>query len=144
MLRDEQGQWIDKEDQLQDLANDFYKKLFTDTHISRDWFQSEITYPNLDTDMLSQIAAPINNEEVKRALFNMNPWKAPGPDGFPAGFYQKSWEIVGETVCDFVKRVWQQPNVIADVNQTDISLIPKVPHLEYITQFRPISLCNTN
>ncbi|WJX64016.1 hypothetical protein P8452_48843 [Trifolium repens] len=65
MLKDEQGQWIDKEDQLQDLANEFYKKLFTDTQISREWFQTEITYPDLDTEMLNTLAAPISNEEIK-------------------------------------------------------------------------------
>jgi hypothetical protein len=74
----------------------------------------------------------------------MQPWKAPGPDGFPAGFYQKSWDIVGNTVCNFVAQVWKDPSRIAEVNQTDICLIPKVPHPEYVHQFRPISLCNTN
>jgi hypothetical protein len=64
--------------------------------------------------------------------------------GWLAGFYQKSWEIFGETVCDFVKKVWQMPSEIANVNQTDICLIPKIPHPEYVKQFRPISLCNTN
>ncbi|WJX55356.1 Protein DETOXIFICATION 41 [Trifolium repens] len=73
----------------------------------------------------------------------MNPWKAPGPDGFQAGFYQQSWDIVGPSVCDFVQKVWRMPSTIAMVNQTDICLIPKVDHPELVTQFRPISLCNT-
>lgn len=28
-------------------------------------------------------------EEIREVIFNMNPWKAPGPNGFPAIFYQK-------------------------------------------------------
>jgi hypothetical protein len=73
----------------------------------------------------------------------MSPWKAPGPDGFPAGFYQKSWETVGSTVCDFVRNVWTKPSNISMVNQTDICLIPKIDQPEFVSQFRPISLCNT-
>jgi hypothetical protein len=33
-------------------------------------------------------------EEVKKAVFNMEHNKAPGPDGFPAEFYQVFWEII--------------------------------------------------
>ncbi|MCH86993.1 putative ribonuclease H protein [Trifolium medium] len=93
---------------------------------------------------MDRLAAPIDKDEVRRAVFNMNPWKAAGPDGYPAGFYQKSWEIVGETVCDFVVNAWSRPSIIEEVNQTDICLIPKVAQPEYIMQFPPISLCNTN
>jgi hypothetical protein len=73
----------------------------------------------------------------------MNPWKAPSPDRFPTGFFQKSWNIVGQQVCNFVHAVWLNPGKISEVNQTDICLIPKIQHPEYISQFRPISLCNT-
>lgn len=38
---------------------------------------------------------PIDPKEVKAALFQMNPDKSLGPDGFNLGFYQKFWDIVG-------------------------------------------------
>jgi hypothetical protein len=38
--------------------------------------------------MLQNLMALVENEEIKHALFKMNPWKAPGPDGFPTGFIQ--------------------------------------------------------
>jgi hypothetical protein len=74
----------------------------------------------------------------------MHPWKAPGPDGFPACFYQKAWDIVGGTMWNFVDKVWKNPSVISEVNHTDICLIPKVTQPDHVKQFRPISLCNTN
>lgn len=33
--------------------------------------------------------------EVKAALFQVSPFKAPGSDGLPTLFFQKSWHIVG-------------------------------------------------
>lgn len=46
-------------------------------------------------------------------------------------------------MCDFVKQVWANPSCIAEVNQTDICLIPKVNQPQIVAQFHPISLCNT-
>jgi hypothetical protein len=135
---------VDNVEQLQGMVTEFYIKLFSDNQLNRDWFQTKITYPELDAEMINKLKNTCTEDEVRRAVFSMQPWKAPGPDGFPAGFYQKSWDIVGNTVCNFVAQVWKDPSRIAEVNQTDICLIPKVPHPEYVHQFRPISLCNTN
>ncbi|MCH81648.1 putative ribonuclease H protein, partial [Trifolium medium] len=109
-----------------------------------EWDPTPISYPALEENIMSDLAAPHNNDEIKHAVFSMSPWKAPGPDGFPAGFYQKSWDIVGRSVCDFVRKVWTTPSEIGVVNKTDICLIPKVQHPESVVQFRPISLCNMN
>jgi len=40
------------------------------------------------------LAAPLQHEEIKKALFDMKPWKTPGLDGFPVGFFQNAWSIV--------------------------------------------------
>ncbi|XP_059436330.1 uncharacterized protein LOC132169290 [Corylus avellana] len=47
-------------------------------------------------EMNSQLLAPFMNMEVKMALDQMDPMKAPGPDGFTAKFYQQNWETVKE------------------------------------------------
>ena len=38
-------------------------------------------------EMNELLVAPYKEEEVKTALFQMFPTKAPGPDGFPAHFF---------------------------------------------------------
>ena len=40
------------------------------------------------------LTAPYSEEEVRKAVFLMEHNKAPGPDGFPAEFYQKFWEVI--------------------------------------------------
>lgn len=73
----------------------------------------------------------------------MKPWKAPGPDGFPVGFYQKSWDVVCRDLCDFVRKAWHNPSILADINNIDIWLIQKVDYHKRIEQFRLICLYNT-
>lgn len=41
---------------------------------------------------------PVEQQEVKNALFHMHPDKSPGPDGMSPGFYQKYWSIVGSDI----------------------------------------------
>ncbi|CAL5189311.1 unnamed protein product [Lathyrus oleraceus] len=105
MLTNEEGAWIKDVEQLHAMVNDYYKDIFVERRIMRNWWQTDVTFPELDRETKGRLAAPISNEEVRKATFNMNPGKEPGPDGFPAGFYQKSRGIVGSTVCEFAKQV---------------------------------------
>lgn len=42
--------------------------------------------PNLIEDDIERLEWHVTDEEIKRALFDMKPWKALGPNEFPAGF----------------------------------------------------------
>ena len=72
----------------------------------------------------------------------MFPTKAPGPDGFPAHFYQRHWDICGEEVTRAVLRIVRGEESAGCVNDTVLVLIPKVLNPTQLSQFRPISLCN--
>jgi hypothetical protein len=72
----------------------------------------------------------------------MFPLKALGPDGYPAQFFQKHWDLCGGEVTNAVLRIQKGEESPEGINKTFILLIPKVVSPEELGQFRPISLCN--
>jgi hypothetical protein len=72
----------------------------------------------------------------------MPPLKSPGPDGFPACFYQHNWGTVHHEVCAAILHFLNSGSMDARINTTHIALIPKVASPSSVTEFRPISLCN--
>ena len=85
--------------------------------------------------------------EVRKALKQMHPLKAPGPDGMnPLGmnplFYQHFWPTVGDCVTKCVLDFLNLGIIPPKFNETHITLIPKVKNPKKIIEYRPISLSN--
>ena len=95
----------------------------------------------MTTAMRVELSRP-TVEEVKAALFQMGPTKAPGPDGMNALFYQKFWHIVGNDVSSAVLEFLNFGIMIPEINYTHLVLIPKIKSPEKMTNFRLFSLCN--
>lgn len=76
------------------------------------------------------------------AIFSLNNNKAPGPDGYTAEFFKKSWEIVGSDVIEAVLSFFAAGKMLRDINTTSVTLVPKVSNALKVTDFRPISYCN--
>ncbi|KAL5763033.1 hypothetical protein ACOSP7_019297 [Xanthoceras sorbifolium] len=87
---------------------------------------------------------PFVADKVCRALFEMTPSKAPGLDGFNAGFFQKFWPTVGKNVTDTCLSILNDRGSMRDLNHTLIVLILKVDRAVKLGDFRPISLCNVS
>uniref|UniRef100_A0A803Q0L9 Reverse transcriptase domain-containing protein n=1 Tax=Cannabis sativa TaxID=3483 RepID=A0A803Q0L9_CANSA len=81
--------------------------------------------------------------EVKKALFQMGPDKAPGIDGFNNQFYQKNWSVVGKDITEVVLSVLNNLTDISQFNTTLVTLIPKVRKPVSLKDYHPISLCTT-
>ena len=92
--------------------------------------------------MNEELQQPFTEEEITTTLSHMCPTKAPRPDGLPAVFFQKHWEIVCEGVITTCLHVLNKKCIITPLNHTYISLIPKVEKPRTVTEYIPISLCN--
>ena len=90
----------------------------------------------------TRLMARWTSEEIERALFQMGPTKAPGPDGLPALFYHRHWSLVKDEVCAAIRDFLSGRMMPEGFNDTVIMMIPKVCSPEMLTHFRPISLCN--
>jgi hypothetical protein len=136
------GQATENVHEMQAMTADFYKQLYTSEGVQgMDQVLQHV--PRKVTPAMNEIlTAPYAADEVKNALFQMFPLKAPGPDGYPAFFFQKHWDICGSDVTKAVLSIVQGSESAECINDTILVLIPKVKNPTLLSQFRPISLCN--
>jgi hypothetical protein len=92
--------------------------------------------------MNADLIKEYSNEEIKTTLFQMGPMKAPGPDGFPALFYQNHWNFLETDLCHAIRSFLHGGSLPEGFCDSIIVMIPKVTNPEHLKNFRPISLCN--
>ncbi|KAA3475771.1 reverse transcriptase like protein [Gossypium australe] len=135
------GAWITELKDLKNMVVDYFQKLFTP---EREMRPNTIRggFPELLEREKEALSRDFTIEDIRSALFQMHPNKAPGPDGFHALFFQRFWDTVREAVCGFLLPILNGDASPEEVNGTLITLIPKTEDPQNLTQFRPISLCN--
>ena len=92
--------------------------------------------------MNERLDMPYTAEEVRTALFQMAPSKAPGVDGFTTGFFQRHWSLLKDDIVPSVLDFLNGGVLPKGMNDTSITLIPKVRHPHRIAQYHPISSCS--
>ncbi|XP_060965138.1 uncharacterized protein LOC133034129 [Cannabis sativa] len=97
---------------------------------------------NIDENQNNILLQPISSDEVRHALFQMHPDKAPGPDGMGPGFFQKHWDIVGPDIVNMVTDFFASGVIPIDLNITNLVLVPKKKNFVSMSDLRPIALCN--
>ncbi|KAL5555957.1 hypothetical protein UlMin_038193 [Ulmus minor] len=98
--------------------------------------------PKVSPTMNEQLDGRFVAEDVRAAIFHMAPSKSPGADGMSALFYQNYWSIVRDEVTIACLGFLNEGLDLGSINETLITLLPKVKCPTQITEFRPISLCN--
>lgn len=98
-------------------------------------------FPVLPESDAAQMTKDVDANEIKSALFDMKPLKAPATDGIHAIFYQSQWQHVHTQLLSYIQSMWSGYQLDTSFNKTLLALIPKVATPSLISEFRPISLC---
>jgi len=133
------GQVTKNVQEMRDIPNSFYRELYTSEGTSNMDAMLNTIPTKVTAAMNSSLLAAFSEKEVKEALFQMFPTKSPGPDGFPAHFFQRHWDLCGTEVTSIVLRILRGEDEATSINDTFIVLIPKAADPEELGQFRPIS-----
>ncbi|CAA7058695.1 unnamed protein product [Microthlaspi erraticum] len=142
ILEDCNGNSVYEEDKIVNVVTSYYQDLFITRSLNCTHTVNQAIQPCISEEVNKKLIAEPSPSEIKAALFSINPDKAPGPDGFSAGFFQSNWLVMGPKITEEVKEIFEAGVIPKSLNHTHVRLIPKTPSPKAITEYRPIALCN--
>jgi len=141
-LIDANGAHLKDLTEIREAAPEYYNELFSQDSY---WnvFPKLVVKRKLTPEARKWLIRPVTKEEVKQAVFQLNAEKAPGFDGFTAGFFQKNWSLVGEETTEAIISFFTSGRLIQELNHTCIASVPKSLDAIHLNDFRLIFCCNT-
>ncbi|KAJ6897722.1 hypothetical protein NC652_024515 [Populus alba x Populus x berolinensis] len=141
MMQDESGHIITDEQEIGQLATTYYQQILSAPPLP---WTKDITnlYPTTISETSTHTAnLSISNDDIKNALFSIPDSKSPGPDGYNALFFKKSWPIIGADFIAAVRYFFTSNSLPRCVNATRVALVPKIENPACLNDYRPISCC---
>ncbi|XP_050212592.1 uncharacterized protein LOC126664301 [Mercurialis annua] len=136
------GTWETEKGPMKKVICDYFKEIFTSSEpTSVNEFLRGFS-PQVTRVMNEKLTRNISEEEIRNAVFSINPTKAPGADGYTAFFYQQYWQIIGPLITHSIQEFFRGGKMLKSLNHTLIALIPKTQNPQSVTDLRPISLCS--
>lgn len=141
-IKDDEGNWLYDKQRVKDQIVLYFERLFSEEGDNDPFAVPQDIFPELSRRDWDSLSRAYSTVEIDMVVKEMGSLKAPGPDGFQALFYQKNWALVAPKMYSLALDVLEGRGIPDHLNDTYIALIPKIVHLEFASQFRPIGLCN--
>ncbi|KAL8115005.1 hypothetical protein AgCh_021723 [Apium graveolens] len=140
-IKDANGDWQDTEEGIQNTITRYFENIFLESDEGEQMSDS-IRFNQITDEQRDELMQELTEEEVKEAVFAMQPEKSPGIDGLNPCFFQTYWNVVCKDVFEFCRQFFEHGSLPDEVNRTLVCLIPKVKCPKQVADLRPISLCN--
>ena len=91
------GEWLIEEIEVANHFREGFLKIYTTTQeaANREFNYNLQWQPKLSSEEKNSISHMVMEDEIKTAPWSLKAFKAPGPDGLHAGFFQRFWLVVG-------------------------------------------------
>ncbi|XP_057770764.1 uncharacterized protein LOC130990559 [Salvia miltiorrhiza] len=122
---------------------DYFTQLFTGSQTSQLGIAAiEVILDHLVSDqhnaMLSRIP---DDDEIITAVFQIDPYSSPGPDGFTSKYFQSCWSIKHD-IWRAVRTFFERSYLLAGHNANTLILISKKEVVSTVADLRPIVMSN--
>ncbi|GKD83877.1 RNA-directed DNA polymerase, eukaryota, reverse transcriptase zinc-binding domain protein, partial [Tanacetum coccineum] len=141
-IHDEEGKRYEGNEVGEQFVNHFKKFLGESIPVRKILDIDELFKAKLSQDEALSMIHDVSDAEIKRAMFQIDDNKAPGPDGFSSHFYKKAWDTIGGDICKAVKDFFHKGKILSEINSTVIALVPKIQTPAKVSDYRPIACCN--
>ena len=144
-IKNDADEWLTEQDSIRDQATIYFQYLLIVdgsllTEAMVDSFLQHIPSLVKEGDNL-ELLAPVTLNEVRNAVFALDPDSSPGVDGFFGTFYRSCWDIISDDLLMAVKEFFMGIPIPRVISSTQIILLPKKDNPNSFADFRPISLC---
>ncbi|VFQ80677.1 unnamed protein product [Cuscuta campestris] len=143
-LFNDQGQLIDKRDELEALAVTHFPTLLNSSEpcsSSEAYSQFLSTIPHLlDHNQNECLMSLPTEEEIKVTVWDMDPNSSPGPDGFNINFFKQCWDIIKGDLTSACQEVFLGIPLPKAASSSNICLLPKTYNAMKLNDFRPVCL----
>ena len=141
-IMDDNNMWHDDMEQVGQIFMGYFDQLFTTSRPKVVGELIDALHAKVTDRMNYSLIQDFQAGEVEKALKQMHPLTAPGPDSMPPLFYHHLWPTVKSIVINIALDFLNHGIAPPKFHDTHIVLIPKTKNLERVTYYKPISLCN--
>ena len=117
----------------------YFEKLYT-SPTGESWGVEGLDWSPISEESALKLDSPFTEEEISKAIFQLDRDKAPGPDGFTIAVFQDCWDVIKEDLVRVFAEFHRSGIVNQSTNASFIVLLPKKSLTKKISDFRPISL----
>lgn len=123
---DDDGVWYENQDDIKRIVLSYFSSIYSSDHPNS--FDASLSAVCLQVtpEMNDELISIFEKEEIRVALNQMHPTKAPSPDGMSPIFFQTYWDVVGQSVINCVIQILNTGVTPNGLNDTYICLIPKI------------------
>ncbi|VFQ71982.1 unnamed protein product [Cuscuta campestris] len=143
-LFNDQGQLIDKPDDLEALAVTHFTTLLNSSEpcsSSEVYSQFLSTIPHLIDHTQNECLMSLpTEEEIKVTVWGMDPNSFLGPDGFNINFFKQCWDIIKDDLTSACQEVFLGIPLPKAASSSNICLLPKTDNAMRLNDFRPVCL----
>ena len=117
----------------------YFEKLYA-SPTGESWSVEGLDWSPISEESALRLDSPFTEEEISKAIFQLDRDKAPGPDGFTIAVFQDCWDVIKEDLVRVFVEFHRSGVINRSTNASFIVFLHKKSMTKKISNFRPISL----